>query len=439
MLKEEINDIITVKSGLRNIICSDKYTDVMAELTDVGVRINKLIIRNYQFMRAYLLFCYDQHMALPTITLDFIKMSFQVLIKKKSSGPSIKGSNLILLNTLTTFYKQYKDQFNFGEEISGKYLSQIIGYESKTIHTAIINNIKQHFCDFLKHHVNLFFKGRINHFNEQKNKSNTKQINAWIKELKKDKQTIKDDLINGENKSDLKYRKLVDGYRKSFLPNDIEVSVIYDLDKNPQKYLCHMICLSKCAELKGEKQFQFFPLRTGKVIKYFKLDTKSLVEIFIRKDKNEYLKNISSNEREIWEGLFDLDNPIFKLNKYQFKYIIYTNCYTVSILFDNKINVPNIIKMKQKKVDASKKVRQELKLLSNEERDIRKKNKEKEPKYNLKKVKEQEEYKKLSKEEKSKITKEKRKITIEKKKNEKDNYEKLSIEDKKKGFGERNV
>jgi hypothetical protein len=310
LLKNVIIDTHTIKCSLKDIIRPDKYNDVMEKLTDVGVRINKLIIRNYQLIRAYLLFCYEQQVTLPQITTNFIKMAFQVLIKKKTAGPPIQGYNLLLFNTLNTFYEQYKDQFNFGEKISGEYLSQIINYESTTIHTSIINNIQQHFCDFLNHRVNLFFKDRINHLNElrKENKYNTKQINDSIKELQKEKQIMKDDLINCENNSNILYRPIIDEYRKSFLPPNIDTSVKYDLYKNPQKYLHYMICLNRRSETEGKKQFQFFPLRTEKVIKYFKLDTKSIVEIFIRENKNKYLSCITTEENKIWREYFNLDS-----------------------------------------------------------------------------------------------------------------------------------
>jgi hypothetical protein len=431
LLANKVNkDVMTVKTNLKDIILPDKYNYVMGKLTEVGVRMNKLTIRNYQFMRSYMLYCYEKKMQFPIIDKDFVKMSFQVLIKKKTAGPSIKGNKLELKNKLTKFYELYKDKFNFGEQISGKNLSQIIKYESTRMVTTIMNNIKQHFCDFLYREINNMFKERKKYLNEKKDKYNANQIDELIKELVKDQKILNDDLVKCENNSDEKYEKIKVIFREKYLPPNIDISVIYDVNKNPQRYLHYMISLSRKLEYFGKKQLQFFPLRTEKVIPNFPLDTASIIDILMETDKNTYLKGVTLYQNEIWNKYFNLDNSIFKSNKYQFKYMIYTNCYSVSILFDNKLNLPRIIENKQKKIKASIKQREELKKLTVEERDILKKDKQNEYNPKLKNLKDNEEYKKLSKEEKTKITKEKRKLNLDKKNKDKEEYEKMSIDDK---------
>jgi len=108
-------------------------------------------------------------------------------------------------------------------------------------------------------------------------------------------------------------------------------------------YMCEQI------EKEETKLFQFFPLRTDISIKNIQLDTKSLVEIFIRDDKNTYLKNIEDCKEKIWKMIFKLDNPIFKQSNYVFDYVINTDCYSVSIKMSNKNNIEEEKKKKTNK------------------------------------------------------------------------------------------
>ena len=89
------------------------------------------------------------------------------------------------------------------------------------------------------------------------------------------------------------------------------------------------------------KSFQFFPLRTDVIVKYIPLDSKSIIEIFVKENKGKILSNIEKYKKKLWSKFVKLDEPIFTQSNYQFDYKIYTDCYSVSIQMLRKDEVEN--------------------------------------------------------------------------------------------------
>lgn len=79
-----------------------------------------------------------------------------------------------------------------------------------------------------------------------------------------------------------------------------------------------------CLEIEKEstKAFQFFPLRTDIIMKYIPIDTKSLIELFVENDKNDYLTDIEHTKHDLWSKYFKLNNKVFKQKDYVFDYRI---------------------------------------------------------------------------------------------------------------------
>jgi hypothetical protein len=430
LLGNKFNTTKVVKCKLKSIIRKDKYAEVIKKLTDIGVRINKLVIYNYQFMRAYILYHYETYSSIPVINKKFIKMSFQILMNnEKKLGPPIKGDNLILLEKLKKFYDTYKDKLGITEKISGLNLSQIIEYMSVTMLTAIENNIKLHFIVHLKTYIRNKFQFQ---YNKIKCISNKEERSLQIKKFKNDLKTIETDLIENKNNSDVKYRLWINETRRIALPNDIKTSLYYDLNADPQKYMYHMIRMNRYSI--GQRMLQFFPLRTEKVIGYFPLDTKSIIEILYVENKKQYLDNIFDNKENIWKEYFNLDHKNFKSNNYEFDFMVYTNTYTVSVLFLHKSVIEKVNMNKQNKIKGLKKFKEQFKEESKESYKEKIKILEEKEKnkmdYKLNKIKEKEDYKLLSKAEKNKITKERKDKKEEELKKKKEEYDKLSEEEK---------
>ena len=399
------NKLITVKCNINKIIRNNNF---IAPLFDVCFRTNKIIIQTYQFLRLWILEHYHNNIIIPIITTDTIKMVFSVLTLNNKGGNTPKGNNLIMLNNFTDFYNNYKVLYN-DDKINGSYLSQILNSMSIDILTNIENNIKLHFFKYVKKFVNSSFRiinNTILENTEKGKKVETRKL------LNKELFQIKEDLLNNTLLSNSKYHDWINQHRNNIFPIDFTNSHEFDIQNNPQKYFKSMIYMCLEIEKINTASYQFFPLRTDIIPKYIPIDTKSLIEIFIRENKNELLNNIEDNKISIWNTFFNLNDSIFEQSNYTFDYKIYTDCYSVSIQMLNKDKVENEKKKKENMKNKRRENRINTKDMTQEEKEVYKiKQKEEkkkvEEKYKLeqkeKKDKAKQEFKKLPKEEQQKI------------------------------------
>jgi len=116
---------------------------------------------------------YRNNQEIPEITEDTISMCMKTLMKT-SSGQKPKGNNAILLEEfriLNTFYLE-----------DGSNLSSILDYYATTMITAIENNIKMRFFDYVKRFVNSYFKHLYQ--DQMENKEFKKQLYREINLVK---------------------------------------------------------------------------------------------------------------------------------------------------------------------------------------------------------------------------------------------------------------
>jgi hypothetical protein len=270
-------------------------------------------------------------------------MIFSTLTVSDKGGNSPKGNNLIMLNNFKTFFNQYLSDLNF-QKINSSYLSQILNSMSIDILTNIENNIKLHFFKYVKKFVNSSFKIINNNILDNTDKG--KKVETR-KLLNKELFQIKEDLFNNTLLSNSKYHSWINQHRNNIFPTDFINSYDYDIQFNPQKYIKSMIYMCLEIEKIGTSSYQFFPLRTDITPKYIPIDTKSLIEIFVRENKNELLNNIEDNKIPIWNTFFNLNDGIFEQSNYIFDYKIYTDCYSVSIQMLRKDKVEDEKKKKE--------------------------------------------------------------------------------------------
>jgi hypothetical protein len=409
----------TIKCPIQQIIKKEYIKDIY----DACLRTHKLVIHTYQFLRLFILYQYKKQKDIITINEDVIKMAFKTLFRKSSGGPKPKRENLIIFNKFNKFLTKYQ-KLNYKEQIDGRNLSQILSYMATDMLTNIENNIKINFISYIKRFVNSFFRKINNEIIENTAKENKTKIR---KELAKDLYEIKEDLINNTLLSNEKYHQWINLHRKNIFTFEIKNSLQFDINNDPQKYIKSMIYM--CIELEklGTKSFQFFPLRNNLTLKNVPLDSKSLIELLIKEDKNEYLLDIEGYKDIIWEKFFNLHDKIFKQKGYTFDYRISTDCYSVSIQFINNAFIESE-KTKKLNMKNKKRIIKELtKDMNDKEKEnyknkLKEENKKKQYEFNLK-IKEQKdkkkaEFKKLPKEEKEKI-----KIQIQQEKLEKKQVE----------------
>jgi hypothetical protein len=343
-----------IKLPIQKILKSDIPIDVLERINDAVSRTNIITTNSYFLLRLWVLQKYHNNQEIPIITEDTIRMSMKSLVKA-SAGPKPKGNNLALL-------QEFK---NIGNSIftiqDGKNLSAILDYYATTMITAIENNIKMHFIDYIKRFVNSYFKNIYQ--NELQNKEFKKQ---FYKEL----QQVKNDVINDAEilTCDEKYHNWLNENRYKIVPENYDTSYFYDIKVNPQKYLKHMIFMNLQLEEMNTKMFQFFPLQTHLIPRHIQIDTKSLVELLIDTDKKQYFDNIETNKEKLWNTFFKLHY----MNKYVFDYTIITDGYSVSLRFLHTDFV-NEARIKKDKMKNGKKL---MKGLTDKEKEIKKQEKQ---------------------------------------------------------------
>ena len=165
-----------IKLPIQKIIKSDLPIDVLERINDAVSRTNTITTNSYFLLRLWVLQKYHNNQEIPIITEDTIRMSMKSLVKA-SAGPKPKGNNLALLQEFQ----------NIGNSIftlqDGKNLSAILDYYATTMITAIENNIKMHFIDYIKRFVNSYFKNIYQ--NELQNKEFKKQFYKELQQVKK--------------------------------------------------------------------------------------------------------------------------------------------------------------------------------------------------------------------------------------------------------------
>jgi len=343
-----------IKLPIQKIIKSDLPIDVLERINDAVSRTNTITTNSYFLLRLWVLQKYHNNQEIPIITEDTIRMSMKSLVKA-SAGPKPKGNNLALLQEFQ----------NIGNSIftlhDGKNLSAILDYYATTMITAIENNIKMHFIDYIKRFVNSYFKNIYQ--NELQNKEFKKQ---FYKEL----QQVKNDIINDAEilTCDEKYHNWLNDNRYNIVPKNYDTSYFYDIKVNPQKYLKHTIFMNLQLEEANTKMFQFFPLQTHLIPRHIQIDTKSIVELLIDSDKKQYFDNIETNKEKLWNTFFKLHH----MNKYVFDYTIITDGYSVSLRFLHTDFV-NEERIKKDKMKNGKKL---MKGLTEEEKEIKKQEKQ---------------------------------------------------------------
>jgi len=343
-----------IKLPIQKILKSDIPIDVLERINDAVSRTNIITTNSYFLLRLWVLQKYHNNQEIPIITEDTIRMSMKSLVKA-SAGPKPKGNNLALLQEFQ----------NIGNSIftlqDGKNLSAILDYYATTMITAIENNIKMHFIDYIKRFVNSYFKNIYQ--NELQNKEFKKQ---FYKEL----QQVKNDIINDTEilTCDEKYHTWLNTNRYKIVPENYDTSYFYDIKVNPQKYLKHMIFMNLQLEEMNTKMFQFFPLQTHLIPRHIQIDTKSLVELLIDTDKKQYFDNIETNKEKLWNTFFKLHH----MNKYVFDYTIITDGYSVSLRFLHT----DFVNEERIKKDKMKNGKKQMKGLTDEEKEIKKQEKQ---------------------------------------------------------------
>uniref|UniRef100_A0A6C0H659 Uncharacterized protein n=1 Tax=viral metagenome TaxID=1070528 RepID=A0A6C0H659_9ZZZZ len=386
--KEPPDKYRCLKLPISSILYNDneEVKENMEILQKAIIRTNAITSKTYFLLRLWVLRKYHNSQEIPEITKDTISMCMKSVIKS-SSGQKPKGNNAILLEEFQNLNTFNLGNATFGLE-DGSNLSSILDYYATTIITAIENNIKMRFFDYIKRFVNFYFKHLYQEQIENKD---------FKKQLYREINLVKNDILNNTLTCNEKYHSWLKEYRYKIVPETFDTSYYYDIKITPYKYLKHMIFI--CLELEKieRKSFQFFPIQTNAIPRHIQVDTKALVELFVNTEKHQTLLDVwitetteiqtgknkgepknktkadlynclEQNKEFIWNTFFNITQT--KKN-YVFDSTIITDGYATSLRFLHKY----FVEEEQSKKNKKKAGKKALQGLTKEQKDKIKKEK----------------------------------------------------------------
>jgi hypothetical protein len=304
----------TIKTTLKSILHNHK--EVQPVITNLVFEMNDLMIHSYQFIRLYVLKCYNNNQPLPEINDKFILYCIRTLGEKTNSGRKEKDTSM--LETLQEFYdKEYQPLLNH-ERTSLKNKSNMLPYLATQIHTSLSNNTQERFIQHFLRFIN-------------KTTTNITEDKAVLFKFKKQ-------LLECNEETDTMFDEWKTTHLPNILPENIKKSVHYDVKVKPFDYLKGMLYMNAVLEKEEHKLFQPLPLRNNIIPKHIILDTCCIVNLFSLegKTKTELFKAIKENQYDVWNNLLNLHHKTFKNKHYQFHYQIQTDGISCSLLFIRK-------------------------------------------------------------------------------------------------------
>jgi len=368
----------TIKTSFKNIIIDEYIED---KIKKAVTNVNKIVILTNQFLNAYLLDRFYKKKKFPPINRTLIRYAQEMVTERFNKNRET--------NKLRENMKDYFDiHFNkcvFIEEdiISRSHLTKCLSYEEINIITDIKNNVTQHFFQYIDKAVNLTFNTREYYFRIKNDKKlsddektiKIKKMNDVIKQIKTDIS-----MFHKPCSSPSKYHKFIKEIRKNIIPKDRkkkialtkEYPLAYDIKVSPFSYLHSMFYLNDLIYEKNEKNekehkkginykkvklFQVIPQRTNIIPCHITIDSPALSELSW--GKKEYMEFRTASKKKtpdedlkrLWSLAFDLDDRVFKDKKiFKFAYMITTNGYDVSVLFERKNENEKLFTKKEKEI-----------------------------------------------------------------------------------------
>lgn len=304
----------TIKTPLKSVLYNHK--EIQPVITNLVFEMNDLMIHSYQFIRLYVLKCYNNNQPLPEINEKFILYCIKTLGIRSNQGAKSKDTEL--LEALQAFYNnEYQPLLNH-EKTKLKNTTFLLPYLATQLHTSLSNNTQEHF---------------IQHF--------LRFINKTTTNITEDKATLfkfKKLILECNEETDTMFDEWKTTHLPNILPTNIKKSVHYDVKVNPFDYLKGMLYMNAVLEKEEHKLFQPLPLRNNIIPKHIILDTACIISLFCPENakKGELLKNVKENQYDVWNNLLNLQHKTFKSKHYQYHHQLQTDGISCSLLFIRK-------------------------------------------------------------------------------------------------------
>ena len=304
----------TIKTTLKSVLHNHK--EVQPVITNLVFEMNDLMIHSYQFIRLYVLKCYNNNQPLPEINEKFILYCIKTLGIRSNQGA--KSKDIELLEILQSFYdKEYQPLLNH-EKTMLKNTTFLLPYLATQLHTSLSNNTQERFIQHFLRFIN-------------KTTTNITDDRAILFKFKKLVLECKDE-------TDTMFDEWKTTHLPNILPQNIKKSVHYDVKVKPFDYLKGMLYMNTVLEKEEHKLFQPLPLRNNIIPKHIILDTACIISLFCpeNKKKGELLKNVKENQYDVWNNLLNLQHKTFKSKHYHYHHQLQTDGISCSLLFIRK-------------------------------------------------------------------------------------------------------
>ena len=310
----------TIKLPLKSIV-RDKIT--IERINEIVFHCNDIVTEAYQFIRLFCLTKYEKNEPIPELDEKFILYCLRATGSVDSRGRPKKDPGLVV--ELNAFYTQeFKPLLSHEEKFDMRYYSHLLSYLATQMHTAIHNNLKEHFVTRLLRFINKTAPA----YEECLDKVATRKTRRDLKNaiFKNDKSLVPE-----------RYAEWHEKHREHIAPGEWKESLAYDAKANPQRYLFSSFYMNDVLEDMKCKLFQPLSLRTSIVPHHITFDTSAIMNFFAEKrGKADLLKNQAEKRKEFWNKFFNLDKPVFRQKGYDFNFLLQTDGVGVSLLFVHK-------------------------------------------------------------------------------------------------------
>lgn len=140
----------SVKVPLKSIIKNDQ---ILRTIESTVIRINKIVIHSYQFVKLYCISQFTKTGTIPNIDYKFIMLIMKTVSVSDNNRGKYKKDVQKLKDKLDVFYeKSYKPLIGKEEQPVYTGLIQMLDYEAKSMVTCLSNHIMMNFAAMLNRH-----------------------------------------------------------------------------------------------------------------------------------------------------------------------------------------------------------------------------------------------------------------------------------------------
>lgn len=338
--RRHLSSLKCYKARLSDIV---KDPSCINLLEDAVLRMNRLVVHTYQFLKTYCLHYYFQDNVIPNIDDKLISRIMRTL-GYASRTTSNKEDTDKIMNKLSTFNDSIYSKMSGKLNLSYAGLTQMIGDQSKSIMTCYENHIQEHFADIVRSYVNIM--------SDKESLIKRYKKEFVLSQLRK----VKDDILRGTNTTEQSFSELKIHFNKTILQDFTVSGSLEKMASSAQKLklLTLMVRMSIDAEnIKRSRQdpedrekqirvINCFPMRASIIPAYVEIDSLLIIRLLMSANKHlvagvnvkaTYEDHKWQQRHNIWNMFFKMNHSIFRKKGYTFNYRIATDGVGCTVYF----------------------------------------------------------------------------------------------------------